>query len=103
MIDEAGNIKKPTPEQMLAVAEKIRESLPNQCDGCRRGLPVDHMNIHREADGWPYMVCDADRYVNNQDEEREFGSGNLRTEDELANREAELLKQIKNLLQGEAE
>ena len=36
----------------------------NQCDGCRRGLLVDDMQIHREDDGSPYMVCDSSLYAN---------------------------------------
>ena len=34
----------------------------NQCDGCRRGLLMDHRHIHRDANGWPIMTCQAERY-----------------------------------------
>jgi hypothetical protein len=34
----------------------------NQCDGCRRGLAIDALRIHREADGQAYMVCESSRY-----------------------------------------
>lgn len=33
----------------------------NQCDGCRRGLPIEG-NIHREANGHGYMVCTKQLY-----------------------------------------
>lgn len=39
----------------------------NQCDGCRRGLPLDERGIHVDATraSWHdrlYMVCTANRY-----------------------------------------
>jgi len=33
---------------------------PNQCDGCRRGLPL-HDGIHR-GDGYDMIACTASRY-----------------------------------------
>lgn len=33
----------------------------NQCDGCRRGLPIEN-GIHYDK-GWPDMSCTADRYA----------------------------------------
>jgi hypothetical protein len=33
----------------------------NQCDGCRRGLPIRRDNNHYDGD-MPYMGCTRDRY-----------------------------------------
>lgn len=39
------------------------EEQMNQCDGCRRGLPIYDLNIHAESpDSYPYMGCTKRRY-----------------------------------------
>lgn len=39
----------------------VEERIINQCDGCRRGLPVVR-GIHRDDKGYA-MACSRDRYV----------------------------------------
>jgi hypothetical protein len=40
---------------------------PNQCDGCRRGLPVDDQGIHRDpANFTGDQRCTRERYANQQ-------------------------------------
>lgn len=34
----------------------------NQCDGCRRGLPVSERGIHRGPGSWDLIGCTAARY-----------------------------------------
>lgn len=34
----------------------------NQCDGCRRGLPIER-GLHRLPSGLPDMACTADLYA----------------------------------------
>lgn len=34
----------------------------NQCDGCRRKLPVDEHGLHRGPTTWDVIACTADRY-----------------------------------------
>jgi len=42
----------------------------NQCDGCRRGLPLDEYGIHH-GEGYDMIACTAKRYVK-QAEDRMF-------------------------------
>lgn len=35
----------------------------NQCDGCRRGLPVNERGNHRGPEPWDIIRCTADRYA----------------------------------------
>ena len=34
----------------------------NQCDGCRRKLPLTD-GIHMDSKNYPYMVCTKERYT----------------------------------------
>lgn len=35
----------------------------NQCDGCRRGLPINDKGVHYNPDGsYDHIVCTKDRY-----------------------------------------
>jgi hypothetical protein len=42
---------------VLAAASEL-----NQCDGCRRGLPLNASGIHR-GEGYDLIGCTADRYA----------------------------------------
>lgn len=45
---------------MEELLRSLREA--NQCDGCRRALPVDEKGIHRDDKGLPVMTCQRGRY-----------------------------------------
>jgi hypothetical protein len=34
----------------------------NQCDGCRRGLPIKDGNHYDPRTGWVYMGCEKSKY-----------------------------------------
>lgn len=38
------------------------ETIINQCDGCRRGLPIEN-GLHIREDGLPDMACTKERYT----------------------------------------
>jgi hypothetical protein len=38
----------------------------NQCDGCRRGLPLNENGIHR-GEGYDMIGCTADKYASSVD------------------------------------
>jgi hypothetical protein len=41
----------------------------NQCDGCRRGLPLDERGNHYNPDGsYDLIGCTADRYSSHEEE-----------------------------------
>lgn len=49
-------------DRKFSVVEAEYRNEINQCDGCRRGLPVTN-GIHREpSNAWGSMSCTADRY-----------------------------------------
>ncbi len=66
---DAGRPLKPArcakAEGAVAPIEPSRPvAVINQCDGCRRGLPVKDGWIHRGADGpWDVIACTKDRYA----------------------------------------
>jgi hypothetical protein len=57
---EAG--PRPIERDLEAAAASLLSPIFNQCDGCRRGMPVAD-GIHRGASIWDVIGCTADRYV----------------------------------------
>lgn len=57
-------------DQQARAAEKLEAKYPgaamyrpiNQCDGCRRGLPVTSLGLHHGSSQWDVMACTANRY-----------------------------------------
>lgn len=50
------------PKEM---SQTTKETTINQCDGCRRGLPVNAHNIHEGEGFWAgdMQACTKDRYL----------------------------------------
>lgn len=57
----AGGPNNFTSEQMRVALQAARTA-PNQCDGCRAGMPLDPARIHRDAKGRPFMKCQKETY-----------------------------------------
>lgn len=38
----------------------------NQCDGCKRGLPIEQ-GLHMNNDGRPYMGCTKSKYISHNE------------------------------------
>ena len=50
----------PTPQRKPV--EAVETKTVNQCDGCRRGLPVRD-GLHVDADGMAFMCCTKHLYI----------------------------------------